>query len=196
MLLVAFFLAIVFSLAMTVRINLLVTYMLFVGHIVRAARVSIVGGRVSPGGRSSLRIRRRRLVIPGNIRMCRVGNPCFFNVTAGFRRVVSRLNSHPGMQVMHVHGMPFVSSANVRGLAGLYRVSGGRGVRVILSKIGRGIRRVLRGSKFGRLLKGRGVYPGVGITLRGTGTVVRGWGGGKRRCKLGWVLSFLVLFYW
>lgn len=184
MLLVAFFLAIVFSLAVTVRMNLIVTYILFVHHIVRAARVSIVGSRVSPGTRSSVTDGSRRLVVPRSIRMCRVGNPCFFNVTAGFRRVVTQLNSHPGIHVVHVHGIPFVSSANVRGLADLYRVSRGRGVVVILSNIGRGMRGMLRGSNFCRLLNRRGVYPGVGITLRETGVVVRRWsqrnaGGGR-----------------
>lgn len=161
----------------------MVTYMLFVGHMVRAAGVSMVASRVSPGGRSSLRMRRRRLVVPRNMRICRVGNPCFFNVTAGFRRVVSHLNSHPGVHVVHVQGIPFVSSANVRGLAALYRVSRGRGVRVVLSKIGRGMRGMLRGSKFCRLLKRRGVYDGVGRTLRMTAQRVTrvgtGWGIGE-----------------
>lgn len=171
-LLVAFFLAIVFSLAITVRMKLVVTYILFVGHMVRAARVSIVASRVSPGGRSSVTIRRRGLVVPGNMRMCRVGNPCFFNVTAGFRSAVTRLKSHPGMHVVHVEGIPFVSSANVRGLAILYRVSRGRGAAIVLSKMGSGMRGILRGSNFCRLLKGRGVYPGVGVTLRETRDVM------------------------
>lgn len=194
MLLVAFFLAVVFSLAVTVRMNLIVTYVLFVQHIVRAARVSIVGSRVSPGSRLSVTMYRRRLVVPTNIRMCRVGNPCFFNVTAGFRRAVTRLNSHPGMHVVHVHGIPFVSSANVRGLADLYGVSRGRGVAVMLSKMGRGMRGALRGSNFCRLLKGRGVYPGVGMTLSETGRVV-GWSSSavyaRRTSKDRWVVAFV-----
>lgn len=39
-LVIAFVLAIIFSLIITVRVNVIVTYLLFVGHVDRRARIS------------------------------------------------------------------------------------------------------------------------------------------------------------
>ncbi len=173
MLLVAFFLAIVFSLAVTVRFNLMLTYLLFVGHIVRAARMGLFASRVVPASASKAAVSRRRLVVPRRARMCRVGNPFFFKVTGHFRRIVLRAARRPGIHVVHVQGIPFVSSANVRGLAGLYRVDRQRNMRVVLSKMGPGIRGTLGGDNFCGFLKGGGVYSGVGATLRITHRCLR-----------------------
>ncbi len=193
MLVIAFILAMVFSLAVTVRIKLLLTVMLFLGHADRSIGVGRFRSAVSPGRRDSVRRNgRRTLGVPTKISMCRVSNPCFFNVTGGFRRVVNHVDGGPGMHVVHVHHIPFVSSANVRGLRILMRRSHGSGVRAILSNIGPRMRSSLVGTKFSGVLPLSGVYPGVGITLRHTTRVAGRWtvreGG---RCRDGgFVLNF------
>lgn len=139
---------------------------------------TVARSRVSLGGRCSfLSAGLRRCAVPGNMRMCRVGNPFFFKTNGGFRRIVTTFNSHPLIHIVHVHGIPFISSANVRGLAGLYRVDRGRSVRIILSNIYRGMGTRLRGTNFCGVLNGRGVASRVDGTLGQTRRVVRtgGW---------------------
>ncbi len=179
MLVMAFLLAIVFSLAITVRMNLLLTVMLFLGHAGRTIAVHSFRGRVSPGSGSSVRVRSTRgLTVPRKASMCRVSNPCFFNVTGGFRRVAHHSNCGgrgPIMQVVHVHGITFVSDANVRGLRVLYKRSHESNVRVMLSNMGRGMRTSLTGTNLVGALNRRGIYDRVGVTLHETTRVMGGW---------------------
>lgn len=85
------------------------------------------------------------------------------------------MGSFAAYLILHVQDIPTLSDATVGTLISLMRIYRSGKVAIIFSRIGRRPVGIVRGTKFARLIKGRGFRPGVDTTLGHTRRIVTRW---------------------
>lgn len=169
---VTMILTVVFDLTIAIEIGLLLAVILFMRRLMETTKISVVTSEIDLA-KGTDNQNHERLNVSEGIEVYEIEGPYFFGVANKFDEVMRNLEPQPKVRIIRMRRVPFVDSTGLHNLEILVESSHNRGIEVILSGVGSGVRATLAHSGFEKLVGSDNICSNIQMALERAENIIK-----------------------
>ncbi len=170
-LLATFFLTVIFDLTIAIEIGLLIAMLLFMRRVAETTRVSVTRDEIDLSDEGEIHHDEEVLSLPKGTEVYEIDGPFFFGIANKFDGVMKTIGDKPKIRIIRMRKVPFMDSTGLHNLESLLRLSESDRIRMILSGVNEGVRKVLLKSGFDRKIGAENICSNIGEAVERAKTV-------------------------
>ncbi|MBP3426148.1 MAG: sulfate permease [Rikenellaceae bacterium] len=164
-------LTVVFDLTIAIEIGLLLAVILFMKRLMETTKISVVTEEIDLA-KGTDNSHHERLNVAEGVEVYEIDGPYFFGVATKFDEVMRNLEPQPKARIIRMRRVPFIDSTGLHNLEILVESSHKRGIEVILSGVGSGVRTTLEHAKFDKLVGKENICSNIQMAVERANAIV------------------------
>jgi sulfate permease, SulP family len=130
-----FILTVLVDLTVAIEIGMVMAAFLFMRNMIKSSNVTLLTNDPDEGGLDEGTDAVENFTIPANVEVFEITGPLFFGAAYKFKDALRFIEKAPKVLIIRMRMVPIIDATGIRTLKDVYKDSGNRGTRIILSEV-------------------------------------------------------------